>query len=94
MTISAGLVADTTLRASGQVCRVHWINISNNSTAGTAGHIIIEDGAGGDLLRIPFASSDDQNVFISFPEPLRSESGLIINFVTVTNAIVDVGWEG
>lgn len=95
MTVSSSLTSDTVLRtAAGGITKVHWINISNDGTgAGTAGQVIIENAAGTDQLLIPFASTQHQSRFLSFKEPLRIEAGLNINFVTVTKAIVDVGWE-
>jgi hypothetical protein len=89
------MTGDTTLRASGQKTTVYFVNVSNDGTgAGTAGHIIIENGAGTDLIRIPFASTQHQSLFVSFNPPLEIDSGLIVNYVTVTKALVDIGWDG
>ena len=89
----SGLTSDTVVKAAG-IVYVHWINISNDGTgAGTAGQIIIEDADGTDRVLIPFASTQHQNLFISFDEPIRLEAGLNINFVSVTKTSVDLGYE-
>lgn len=89
--------------AYGRKARVHFITISNNGTAGTAGEVELREavatpGDGGTLRwSTRFASGDETSAHFEFgggnPPGIEFEDGIRLTMDSVTNVLITIGWE-
>ncbi len=97
--------ADTTIVAAGRKVSILWIKFSNTGTTSTAGIIEIEDAAGNTLFTYSVSATplqastgvdwDEQYDFSDRGDRpgLESPSGLVINYTTADEVLVEIGYE-